>query len=230
MSQRRQKPVTPFTPQSSSMPPPIWESQSTSTQVESNDIRQPTGDSSQANETNSVPLTGVAYKVNSDGDEIIDTSGLRGKNWLHFQKVKVKGTGALKARCLYCKKKLVAEQKSGTTHLADHYNSCLKRKIVDGNQKILTPSLMAGPGKKNTLQPYSYDPEYARQQLAYMIIMHEYPLNMVEHVGFRRFCYALQPSFQVVSRNTIKKDILNIYDVERLKTMRLMEKIEVEFP
>ncbi|KAH7861035.1 hypothetical protein Vadar_020827 [Vaccinium darrowii] len=96
--------------------------------------------------------------------------------------------------------------------------------MVDGNQKILTPSLMAGPGKKNTLQPYSYDPEYARQQLAYMIIMHEYPLNMVEHVGFKRFCYALQPSFQVVSRNTIKRDILNIYDVERLKTMRLMEK------
>jgi hypothetical protein len=49
-----------------------------------------------------------------------------------------------------------------------------------------------------------------------MIVVHEYPLSMVDHVGFRRFCAALQPLFKVVSRNTIKKDILDMYEVQRL--------------
>ncbi|TVU24792.1 hypothetical protein EJB05_27249, partial [Eragrostis curvula] len=33
----------------------------------------------------------------------------------------------------------------------------------------------------------------------------------VDHVGFRKFCAALQPLFKVVSRNTIKKDILDMF-------------------
>lgn len=81
-----------------------------------------------------------------------------------------------------------------------------------------------GEGKKANIQSYSYDPEYARKQLAYMIILHEYPLSIVDHVGFRRFCHALNPAFHVVSRNTLKRDILKIYDVERVKTMRFMER------
>ncbi|KAG5550803.1 hypothetical protein RHGRI_015684 [Rhododendron griersonianum] len=81
-----------------------------------------------------------------------------------------------------------------------------------------------GEGKKANIQSYSYDPEVARKQLAYMIIMHEYPLSMVEHAGFRRFCHALRPAFHVISRNTMKRDIFKIYDVEKVKTMRLIER------
>ncbi|KAF7119442.1 hypothetical protein RHSIM_Rhsim13G0135100 [Rhododendron simsii] len=98
------------------------------------------------------------------------------------------------------------------------------KKAIDSKQKFITPSLLMGESKKANMQSYSYDPEVARRQLAYMIIMHEYPLSMVEHAGFRRFCYALQPAFHVISRNTIKRDIFKIYDVEKLKTMRLMER------
>ncbi|KAJ0098135.1 hypothetical protein Patl1_28630 [Pistacia atlantica] len=57
-----------------------------------------------------------------------------------------------------------------------------------------------------------------------MIILHEYPLNMVDHYGFRKFCNTIQPLFKVVSRNTIKADILKIYDVEKHKTMKLLNK------
>ncbi|CAN6579011.1 unnamed protein product [Malus baccata var. baccata] len=56
-----------------------------------------------------------------------------------------------------------------------------------------------------------------------MIILHEYPLSMVEHVGFRNFMSVVQPLFKVVLRNTIKSDILKIYDYERLKTMQLLD-------
>ncbi|XP_026452125.1 zinc finger BED domain-containing protein RICESLEEPER 2-like [Papaver somniferum] len=63
-----------------------------------------------------------------------------------------------------------------------------------------------------------------RKELAYMIILHEYPLSIVEHEGFRRYSNALQPLFKVVSRNTIKNDIFKIYDEEKVKIMQLLEK------
>jgi hypothetical protein len=50
-----------------------------------------------------------------------------------------------------------------------------------------------------------FDQEIARKELALMICLHEYPLSMVDHVGFRKFCTTLQPLFKAVSRNTIKK-------------------------
>ncbi|KAI8563870.1 hypothetical protein RHMOL_Rhmol03G0142700 [Rhododendron molle] len=67
---------------------------------------------------------------------------------------------------------------------------------------------------------------YKRRELACMIIMHEYPLSMVEHAGFKSFVLALQPLFQMVSRNTLKADIFKIYDGERLKAMKAIEKIQ----
>ena len=55
-----------------------------------------------------------------------------------------------------------------------------------------------------------------------MIVVHEYPLTMVEHHGFRKFVGGLKPLFKVPCRNTIKSDILKIYDFERLKTRKLL--------
>ena len=57
-----------------------------------------------------------------------------------------------------------------------------------------------------------------------MIIMHEYPLSIVEHVAFRKFCSGLQPLFKMVSRNTEKSDILKIYKFEKSKIMNLLKK------
>lgn len=151
---------------------------------------------------------------------------LRSKWWENFQKIRVKGSGAVKARCLFCNKKLIGDGKNGTKHLQDHSKSCLKKKMVDGKQKILTPSFVMGGGKKANLQNYNFDQEESRKHLAYMIIIHEYPLSMVEYVGFRRFCHSLQPSFKVVSRTTLKRDIFKIYDVEKMKTMRHLERVK----
>ena len=55
-----------------------------------------------------------------------------------------------------------------------------------------------------------------------MIVLHKYPLTMVDHVGFRKYSNTLQPLFKMVSRNTIKNDILKIYDYEKSKTMDLL--------
>ncbi|PIA44077.1 hypothetical protein AQUCO_01800255v1 [Aquilegia coerulea] len=57
-----------------------------------------------------------------------------------------------------------------------------------------------------------------------MIILHEYPIVMVEHHGFRELCNTLQPLFKTVSRHTITKEIFKIYETEKTKTMDLLAK------
>jgi hypothetical protein len=71
---------------------------------------------------------------------------------------------------------------------------------------------------------YAFNQDIARNAVAKMIILHEYPLAMVEHIGFREFCASMQPLFKVVSRNTIKNDIMKIYNSEKENTMKLLSK------
>ncbi|CAN0858023.1 Putative AC9 transposase [Linum grandiflorum] len=53
-----------------------------------------------------------------------------------------------------------------------------------------------------------------------MIVMHEYPLGMVDHLYFKIFCASLQLLFQVPCRNTLKRDILATYHVETKKIQK----------
>jgi len=48
-----------------------------------------------------------------------------------------------------------------------------------------------------------------------MIILHEYPLSIVDPIGFIRFVTTIQPLLQLPTRNTINKEILGIYEHEK---------------
>ena len=54
-----------------------------------------------------------------------------------------------------------------------------------------------------------------------MVILHEFSLLMVDHIGLRELVAFLQPMFKLVSRNTLKSDILKIYDNEREKALKM---------
>ena len=56
--------------------------------------------------------------------------------------------------------------------------------------------------------------------------MHVYPLCTVEHVRFRRYSKALQPSFTMISRNAFKKDILRVFDFEKGKIMKSLGSVQ----
>ncbi|KAK3042015.1 hypothetical protein RJ639_001717 [Escallonia herrerae] len=84
---------------------------------------------------------------------------------------------------------------------------------------------MGRANAKPELGNYTFDQEFARRELGSMIILHEYPLSIVDHVGFRRYSSALQLLFKVPTRNTIKNDIIKIYDHEKVQTMKLLEGI-----
>nr|KYP39326.1 Retrovirus-related Pol polyprotein from transposon 17.6 [Cajanus cajan] len=62
----------------------------------------------------------------------------------------------------------------------------------------------------------NFNLEQSRKYLAYMIIIHEYPLSMVEHLGFKIYFEGFQLLFKIPSQNTIKNDIIQIYQYEKL--------------
>ena len=56
-----------------------------------------------------------------------------------------------------------------------------------------------------------------------MIVMHEYPLSMVDHLGFRRFASGLNPEFQMISRNTLRSDLLKMFEDRKYTLKKLLE-------
>jgi hypothetical protein len=133
--------------------------------------------------------------------------------WEEFDRLQI--NGIWKAKCKWCKKYLGGETRNGTSHLSGHLEICPDRSVRKG-LKQSSLKLTANPHDGIvTLEKYTFDQDVARKELALMIIVHEYPLAMVDHVGFRKFCATLQPLFKVVSRNTIRKDILDMYEVQK---------------
>ncbi|KAG5560343.1 hypothetical protein RHGRI_003592 [Rhododendron griersonianum] len=88
-------------------------------------------------------------------------------------------------------------------------------------QQVLTNNLM-NKDHPPLLTSYSFDHGTARKELAHAIIMHEYPLSIVDHVGFKRYSNALQPLFKVPCRNTMKSEIFKIYEHHKGKTLSLV--------
>jgi hypothetical protein len=69
-----------------------------------------------------------------------------------------------------------------------------------------------------------FDQEVARKALYSMIILHEYPLSIIDHYGFRNFVTALQPLFKMGTRNTIRKDIMHFYEGEKRKARIFLQR------
>jgi hypothetical protein len=137
--------------------------------------------------------------------------------WDEFQRVLF--NGKWKAECQWCHNKLGGETKDGTSHLHAHLATCPARQNTTAWKQAKLKLTKGEDGKVN-MENYIFDQELCRKELALMICCHEYTLAMVDHVGFRKFCAMLQPLFKVVSRNTIRKDILGMHETQRDKLIK----------
>jgi hypothetical protein len=119
--------------------------------------------------------------------------------------------GEWRAKCNHCGKKLSAVSRNGTTHL----KSCPlnNKKLGDKIQSNLRFETTEKGAM--TVENYMFDQEVARKALYSMIILHEYPLSIVDHHGFRKFVSALQSLFKMGTRNTIRRDIMHFYEGEK---------------
>jgi hypothetical protein len=127
--------------------------------------------------------------------------------WLKMTKMLVRGEW--KAYCNYCNKPLSASSKSGTSHLRDHLKIYTQRvlKLKSKEGKTLSQSslrMTAQANGKVNVDNYTFDQDTTREELGNMIVLHDYPLSIVDHAGFRRFVHVVQPLFNLHTRNTIR--------------------------
>lgn len=71
----------------------------------------------------------------------------------------------------------------------------------------------------------NFDQRRSQFDLARMIILHGYPLAMVEHFGFRVFLKNLQPLFELVTLNRVEADCMEIYMKEKQKVSEVLDKL-----
>jgi hypothetical protein len=192
-------------------------------------IKTPSCESSQT-ESVSIPLFGSAAESSNDSQpseieddkakDVIDVEGeeeeelgtkrkLTSPVWKEFKRVKY--MGVVRAKCNYCSNALSGTTSNGTSHLHDHLKICQLRKIkLAGTKRLAQPHLRFGATAVGAIsvENYTFDQDTARKALATMIILHEYPLSMVDHTGFQTFCSARQPLFKMGTRNTIRYIII----------------------
>lgn len=161
----------------------------------------------------------IPIEIDDDNDETGDEGvvlvgskrKLTSAVWKEFTKVEI--GGMVRAKCNYCSKKLSAVSRNGTNHLRVHLRSCVQKKIKLNGKTMAQATLRFGKTDAGTVsvENYTFDQDVARQELSAMIVLHEYPLSMVDHVGFRRFVGALQPLFKIGTRNTIRYESYDLY-------------------
>ena len=144
--------------------------------------------------------------------------------WEHFTRKKV--DEKFKAQCHHCSKLYLGDSSQGTSHLRNHLARCPQLKfknIRDMHQQVLIRQQNKVDGTMD-LNAYQFDQNKVRNNLVCMVILYEYPLLIVDHIGFREFVNSLQPLFKFISINTLKSDILKIYDNKREKALKITDK------
>lgn len=152
------------------------------------------------------------------------------KVWLEFKEVDFPKDGR-KAVCNHCNKKLAILKSKSTSHLTRHLTVCLKRMIFqkqqrlinfqaseatnENDQEVITPALTDG----------KFDMAKMREAMAHWILMHEHPFTIVEEEGFNMMQRRGMPMWEKVSRNTIKKDCEQVYEIEKKKLKSLLKGI-----
>lgn len=62
--------------------------------------------------------------------------------------------------------------------------------------------------------------------LATMIVKHNYPFSMVDHEFFEYFCNGLNPDFNLISRITVRSDIIKLHEEMKVKICELIDGLD----
>ncbi|KAH7547420.1 hypothetical protein FEM48_Zijuj01G0308000 [Ziziphus jujuba var. spinosa] len=156
--------------------------------------------------------------------------------WDHFT-VESVGAGCSKAYCNQCKKSfsyINGTKLAGTSHLKRHISmgicpaSRQKDQLIPYTPGSKTPGTNP-PKRRYRASPgfasFHLDQNHCNHEIAKMIILHDYPLHIVEQPGFVDFVHTLQPQFNMSSFNAIQGDCVAIYLKEKQSLLNLISGI-----
>ncbi|XP_058086418.1 zinc finger BED domain-containing protein RICESLEEPER 2-like [Magnolia sinica] len=136
--------------------------------------------------------------------------------WDDFEEVTLKN-GQVKIQCKHCKSQYAKQSDGSTTTLKKHISKCQKKMRSAATQQTLSFSQSAmGP----LVSIYKYDKELVNELTAKLIITDERPFQMVESPAFVGLARCLNPKYEKVSRTTIKRVCMKIYEGEKVKLKR----------
>ncbi|WVZ63895.1 LOW QUALITY PROTEIN: hypothetical protein U9M48_013489 [Paspalum notatum var. saurae] len=166
----------------------------------------PPSDSAQVGTTGTEEATEIDDDVPAGSKRRQRGPKLKYEVWKEFTRFEIDGVWKANA--------IGGETKNGTNHLRGHLEICPDRSVRKW-LKQASLKLTANP-KDGTvsLEKYTFDQKVARKELALMIIVHEY------------LClWYIMLDFAIVSRNTIRKDILDMYEVHRQSMVQYFRKL-----
>ncbi|KAJ0440706.1 putative transcription factor/ chromatin remodeling BED-type(Zn) family [Helianthus annuus] len=163
--------------------------------------------------------------------------------WEHFT-IETIDAGCTRARCMQCKKSFAyisGSKLAGTSHLKRHIalGICPVSRNHEKSGQIVpfTPlpikvsqDVNAVPRKRvksstSGSTSFSFYQDCRRQDIAKMVIMHEYPLTITECPAFLNCVKSLQPEFPVLSAEAVERDCVGLYRRERQTLLNLVSSI-----
>ncbi|XP_078434697.1 zinc finger BED domain-containing protein RICESLEEPER 2-like [Wolffia australiana] len=149
---------------------------------------------------------------------------LRSLVWNDFSKEQ-REDGSLVAICNHCKKQMAGGSRSGTTHLKKHLGKCLLYQRSKRRRGDVGPAQSKWGDTELHVGTLSLDQELVEQDLAHMVILHEYPFSIVNHVGFRDFVRDLQPQFKLMPAEVLQESCMKVYEDRRLSLFEELSKL-----
>lgn len=144
--------------------------------------------------------------------------------WDYFTVQQI-SAGCKKACCNQCKRSFayVTDSKlAGTSHLKRHIATGIcpvNRQKNKGMTKVNQSTPFKTDAQLHTTLPRkrvrSRPVSAPVHEIAKMIMLHEYPLNIVEHTGFNEFVQAMQPQVNMLNIDSVESECFSIYTREK---------------
>ncbi|KAJ4783123.1 hypothetical protein LUZ62_034369 [Rhynchospora pubera] len=154
----------------------------------------------------------------------------KSKVWNHFVAIEVQDKGKLvpKVECKHCKKRYKYVDGGPTSTLLLHVESkcaALQKKQGKTQGMLNFESQESANFEMGSGPTVGYDHAKNREIMAKMIIAHELPFAFVEYAWFNYLMKYNNPQFQKVSRHTIKKECMRVFESEREKMKKMFKDI-----
>lgn len=136
--------------------------------------------------------------------------------WTFFDRLIEKTVdGKQRCKCKKCGASFICDSKYGTGNLKRHIQSCVRKDTSDIGQLLL--------GQDLSMRSARFDHDKFRELVLTAIVMHDLPLSFVEYAGIRAFCSYLNPNVELISRNTLRSDLLKMYKKKKDKLKCMLE-------
>ena len=152
----------------------------------------------------------------ADGEKVVNKKR-RSRCWATFEELPpLPNDTTSQSRCKKCDYMCAYKSENGTGNMLKHQKIC--QNSLDIRQMVMSSSSGA-----ITVRNGMFDLKVFRDLITSAVVRHNLPLKFVEYEGIREaFLYA-HPQATLVSRNTLRADILSCYKTERKKLFDMLQ-------